>query len=522
MQAAGDWPDAARLLADRSLSLTLDGQARSIETLLDAFPSGACAEDPELAIVRASTAMSRGRLNEASALVAVAETHAETTETDRPSLRAAIALLKMSVERRRGHLAGVTEQLPFLASPASGKTEQDVALSSELRALMLMNLGAAEGWAGLEEAERHLLEGASLARQIGRPYVEVNCLTFLGYASTTRSFAIVRQRCHEAIALAERYGWGAELFLSPALVTLAYTVIWMGEFDEGERWLRRATETLPSDAAPAIGLSMHLVAGMLHAARGFNSEALEQFASAERLQSEMTGTHRVTSQVTGWMAATQARLGMVEAARASLETIADERANWGEILNARAVIHLAEDRPAEALGALQAVLARTAPVIHDFTAVEAHLLAARAHLELGDHWAARNATENALALAEADRLILPFVMTASGDLLEAIPRHETTHAALLIDILDVLDGSSKTTVDLVPSPRTEALSPSELRVLRYLPTNLTRPQIAGELSVSVNTVNTHVRSIYSKLQAGDRSSAVEQARALRLLSPGTR
>jgi LuxR family maltose regulon positive regulatory protein len=113
-------------------------------------------------------------------------------------------------------------------------------------------------------------------------------------------------------------------------------------------------------------------------------------------------------------------------------------------------------------------------------------------------------------------------MTASGDLLEAIPRHETTHAALLIDILDVLDGSSKTTVDLVPSPRTEALSPSELRVLRYLPTNLTRPQIAGELSVSVNTVNTHVRSIYSKLQAGDRSSAVEQARALRLLSPGTR
>jgi LuxR family maltose regulon positive regulatory protein len=57
-------------------------------------------------------------------------------------------------------------------------------------------------------------------------------------------------------------------------------------------------------------------------------------------------------------------------------------------------------------------------------------------------------------------------------------------------------------------------------VLRYLPTNLSRLEIAGELSVSVNTINSHVRSIYAKLQAGDRSSAVRRARQLRLLGPG--
>ncbi|MDT4912397.1 MAG: LuxR family transcriptional regulator, maltose regulon positive regulatory protein [Pseudonocardiales bacterium] len=523
LQAAGDWHDAARLLADRSLSLSLDGQERSIEALLDAFPAGACANDPELALVRAGSAMVRGRLDQAGALLAVAKTHVETTETERRSrLRVAIALLKVSVARRRGHLAGVTEQLAFLASPSTGKTDQDFALSSELRAVTLLNLGAVEGWAGLHEAERHLLQGAGLARQIGRPYVEVSCLAFLGYASTTRSFTTVRQRCHEAIELAERYGWGAESFISPALVTLAYTMIWMGEFDEGERWLRRAKETLQSDAAPAIGLSVHLVAGMLHAARRFTYGALEEFSSAQRLQSELTATHRVTSQVTGWLAATQARLGMVEAARTTLETITDERADWGEINNACAVIHLAENCPKEALGALQAVLAGTAPVIHDFTVVEAHLLAARASLELGDQRAAHDATESALALAEADRLVLPFAMTASGDLLEAIRRHETAHAALLIDIRDVLRGAALTTKDVPPSPPTEKLSPSELRVLRYLPTNLSRPQIAGELSVSVNTVNTQVRSIYAKLQASDRSSAVQRARDLRLLSPGTR
>jgi LuxR family maltose regulon positive regulatory protein len=57
-------------------------------------------------------------------------------------------------------------------------------------------------------------------------------------------------------------------------------------------------------------------------------------------------------------------------------------------------------------------------------------------------------------------------------------------------------------------------------VLRYLPTNLSRPEIARELSVSVNTVNTHIRNIYGKLQASDRSSAVRRARELRLLSVG--
>ena len=64
----------------------------------------------------------------------------------------------------------------------------------------------------------------------------------------------------------------------------------------------------------------------------------------------------------------------------------------------------------------------------------------------------------------------------------------------------------------------EELSPGELKVLRYLPTNLSRPEIASELSVSVNTVSTHIRSIYAKLQAGDRSSAVQRARELRLLA----
>jgi DNA-binding CsgD family transcriptional regulator len=90
-------------------------------------------------------------------------------------------------------------------------------------------------------------------------------------------------------------------------------------------------------------------------------------------------------------------------------------------------------------------------------------------------------------------------MTGSRELLEAVPRHDTAHAALLTDILDIMHGSSPTARGESSPPLAEELSPGELRVLRYLPGNLSRVEIASELSVSLNTVNTHIRSIYAKL-----------------------
>ena len=527
-QAAGDWPEAARLLADHSFSLTLDGHAQTIQALVRAFPPGT--DHPELALVRAMGDLAQGRLDQAAAHLAVAETHAETTPPERQHrLRVAIASLKLSLARRRGDLAGVIEQARFLASPVTGQSDEDIALDSDLRAVALMNLGTAEAWSlGLPDAERHLREGAVLAREIGRPYLEVGCLAQLGFAHIFHGaampeihpFAMTQARCREAIALAERYGWGAEPVIAPALMTLAGTMVFLGEFDEGERWLRRTERALQTDTGPDIRLLLHQTAGILHAGRGRHHEALEELGAAEHLGSQLEGSQALASQVTGWLLATQARLGMTGEARAALAALDDERASSGEIRNARAVICLAEGDPAGALGAVADVLDGTAPVLGYVTVVEAHLLAGLAHRELGDQRAASQAAERALALAESDRLILPFAMTGSAGLLEALPRHQTAHAALLADILDVLHGSSPAAKEQSSSPPAEELSPGELRVLRYLPTNLSRPEIAGELSVSPNTVNAHVRSIYAKLQVRDRSSAVRRARELRLLAAG--
>jgi LuxR family maltose regulon positive regulatory protein len=297
-------------------------------------------------------------------------------------------------------------------------------------------------------------------------------------------------------------------------------MVFLGEFDEGELWLRRTERALQTDTGPDIRLLLHQTAGILNASRGRYHEALEEFGAAEHLASQMEGSQALASQMTGWLLAAQARLGMTGEARARLAALDDERANSGEIRNARAVICLADGDPAGALDVLHDVLDGTAPVLGYVTVVEAHLLAGLAHRELGDQRAASRAAERALALAEADRLILPFTMTGSAGLLEALPRHETAHAALLADILDVLHGSSPAVKEQSSLPPAEELSPGELRVLRYLPTNMSRPEIAGELSVSPNTVNAHIRSIYAKLTVRDRTAAVQRARELQLLAAG--
>ncbi len=521
-QAAGDWSDAARLLADHSFGLTLDGHAQTIESLLRAFPPGAVTEGPDIPLARAACEVARGRLDEAAAHLTVAEASIAATPAGRQHrLEVAAAALRLSLARKRGHLAGVLEQVRFLAAPVTAHSDEDIALDSDLRAVALMNLGIVEAWSlGNQDSQRHLQEGADLARRIGRPYLEVACLAEFAFASKIEPFATTRRRCREAIALAEQHGWGAEPVIAPALVNLAGTLIWTGDFDEGDRWLRRAARALETDTGPAIRLLLHLGTGVLLSGRRRQREALAEFSAAEHLQAQLEGSHALMRQLTSFRLATQARLGQLSEARGSLAALDAELAGSGEIGNARAAIYLAEGNPAAALAVVTPVLNGTAPAIGYMTVVEANLLAALAHRALGDQRAATAATESALALAEADRLVLPFAMTGALGLLEAMPRHKSSHAALLADILDVLRGSSAPP-GLEPSlTEIEHLSPSELRVLRYLPTNLSRPEIASELSVSVNTVNTHIRNIYAKLQAQDRSSAVERARQMRLLSAG--
>jgi LuxR family transcriptional regulator, maltose regulon positive regulatory protein len=517
LQAAGDWDEAARMLTDHALSLTLDGQAGTVAALLRAFPARTGTESADLTLVRAIADQFQLRLDQTDTHLREVKAYAATmAPARRRRLEMAIASVDLLSARLRGHFDSIVEQAGALACLGDGPTGADAALSSDLKAIALLNLGVTEAWSlRLADSERHLVEGAALAGRIGRPYLQVACLAHLGFAATSRSFAVARQRCEEAIVMAARHGWDAEAVIAPALAALANALIWTGQFDVAEHWLDRARRATQTDGEPGIRLLVCLTSAILEVANGHGHRALEEFAAARQMQALMVGEHGLTARVNAWTIATQARLGMTGQARAALAALDGAQAGRGEIRNAAAVIMLAEQDPAAARRELRAVLGGDVAVLSYLTQVEAYLLEAFACRDLGDERASRDAAEQALSLAEPDRLILPFAMTGAWQLLESMSRRDTSHAALVTDILDAVCGPGRGGSAMMPVGQ---LSRSELRVLRYLPTNLTRREIAGDLLVSVNTVDTHIRRIYAKLGATDRTAAVERARELRLLS----
>lgn len=98
------------------------------------------------------------------------------------------------------------------------------------------------------------------------------------------------------------------------------------------------------------------------------------------------------------------------------------------------------------------------------------------------------------------------------------PGDNETRDLLLSEILKLLHGRTPSSLHHKPQRSLDALTSAETRVLRYLPTNLTATEIADELYVSVHTVKSHMRHIYTKLGAHRRREAVEQARTLGLLA----
>jgi LuxR family maltose regulon positive regulatory protein len=528
-QAAQAWAYAARLLVDNALNLTLDGQAAVVHDLLGRFPPAALQADPELTVVLAADQVEHGSLDDAAAYLALAEVHLNRAPPERRArLDVARAVVKLLLARRRGDFSDVLEQVGSLAQPNAVRSHAAVALSSELRAVALMNLGIVEMWFGMAEAEKHLEEAVRLARRTGRPYLEVGCLAHLGFAANVDSFAKARKRCLEAITLAESHGWGESHVIAPALATLGGTLLWSGVYDEAEHVLERAEKALRSDIEPATSLLWHLTQGALHAARGEWDRALERFRSAEEMQTLLVSAHALAVHVRANVIVTQVRLGRLDAASESVAAIEDEPEPWAEMLIALALVRHAQGRPQDAIDALAPVLDGSAPVIrelpvmHEFTAVQAQMVAACAWMELGDGRASEAAVEQALALAEPERLVLPFALAPGRELLERHPRHASAHAALLTTILDILHRGSAVPPSGAVLELAEPLSPSELRVLGYMPSNLSSPEIAGELILSVNTVKTHMRHIYGKLRAHNRSEAVKIARELGLLGRSPR
>ncbi len=165
-----------------------------------------------------------------------------------------------------------------------------------------------------------------------------------------------------------------------------------------------------------------------------------------------------------------------------------------------------------ALNAAEACLAGPAISLHD--QVSALVIAAIAARRLGQPEHAADRLTVALALAEPHRMYQPFLDGggAARSALTVLIRPVSQGAAFAARILQRFD-----TAPAPGQPAVIPLTSSELAVLRFLPSHMTNQEIAEALFLSINTVKTHLRSVYRKLNVTTRREAIARGGKLGLL-----
>jgi LuxR family maltose regulon positive regulatory protein len=521
-QAAQNWALAARVLSDGWVGLGLAGLGDTVHELLTRFPARVIAGDAELAARVAGDQLARGSLEEAERCLALATRTLESVPADRRGrAQAVLAVVRMRLARQRGDLETVAGEAQRLLARA---VTAEPGLGGDLRALALIDLGIAEAWtARFEVADRHLGDGIALAHQIGRPYLEVTGLAHLAQLESWRSFRLGAQRSLQAIELATEHGWPDEPVAGLAYLALGVAMVTQGRLEEAEQALSQAERTVRAEVEPAAGMRLYYGRGMLEFVSGRHDAALNAFQAAERLAGSLVTPHTLAPRLRSHLLQTLVRTGETQQVEQTLADLDGAERARGEIRLAEASLRLAQDDPTAAVAVLAPVIDGSVvmPNAHLWE-VQAFLLQAIAGDALGDAGAARRALEQALDRAAPEGLLFPFLYDPEPGLLDRHRRGGTAHAGLIAEILNVLAGQKPGSPPTGPQHLREPLSHAEARVLRYLPTKLSAPEIAGELYLSVNTVKTHMRHLYDKLGVHRRHEAVEQARALGLLAPSPR
>ena len=302
---------------------------------------------------------------------------------------------------------------------------------------------------------------------------------------------------------------------------LGNVTLWRGQLAEAEGWLDRAELVLQRFGQPNTAMMLYAVRFLLEFARGRHEAAMTAQRAVERIQEGLKMRHTVATKARARTLEMLVRVDDTELVKQALDDMDEDLRGTGEMRLVQATLQLAQDDPEGAAAALAPIFGGASPPDSPRWEIQALLLKARAEDGLGDTGASSRALERALDLAEPDGLLLPFLLHPTPDLLERHSQLSTTHASLISEILNLLAGRTPAARHADAVPLQERLTETELRVLRYLPTNLPAPEIAAELFVSLNTIRTHMRNLYAKLGVHSRTDAVKRARELGLLSPST-
>jgi LuxR family transcriptional regulator, maltose regulon positive regulatory protein len=516
--AAGDWPLAAQLVLDE-LAIGQLTEPHGRNPLADCFrpmPHHPTWTGPQLALIAAALALADNQPAADCEALDTAEGILRHLPADQEiSSRLAAAMLRLAVARRVGDLDAATASMARVEKLLELMPADNLARHAEIHASVLSARGMVQFWSGhLDEAAASLEAGAAAAAVSGNLRDRADCHGYLALLE------VMRGRLSRAAELAaEAVGPVGNGLTGPACgaaeVALAFVHLERNELHDTRDRLKRADAALRARPEKLVGATACLVAVRYRLAEGRIGAASEMIGRARHDWSPPSWLeHRLTLLESRAYAAAGDISSAVDAAGradpgASLDATAALAHAWLDGGDDQAASHALQNGPDDDVD------------VQDHIRLDRWLADARLGYSSGDQARGRRSLQRALRLGEQEQLRLSFAMEAAWirPVLRSDPQLADTHRHLF-EPGPIGAGRGRAgppaTGEATPVI-VEQLSGREREVLGLLSGMLSTAEVASELYISVNTVKTHLKSIYRKLAATHRGEAVRRARQLELL-----
>ncbi|MEU7382280.1 LuxR C-terminal-related transcriptional regulator [Streptomyces sp. NPDC042207] len=503
--AAGDWPFTARTLVDDlAIGQFFTGlRSGDLGELFSRMPPETTG--PEADLVRAARELSDGDPGHALPHLERARRELARAGSGGAAARLGLALLDTLAAR----MTGCPDRAEHAARSA-GELLRDLPAElprkhPELAALLQTHLGAARLWAGRFEDAGAALRAAAAGSEGATALSRQDALSLLALIDCLTGWPTrAERRVLAALADAERFSLAEPTGSGLGHLVLAAVALDRDELGEARALLDRATAARLSPWDPVTAAALVIVRARLQLARKETRAALE---TAESAVPAAVASPWAEAHIALVVSAAHLAEGRPEQA---VKVLRDAVGQDAACTVAAARAHLAAGDPGAALDLLDALPAgqRAGPAV----TVRALLVRAEATGRQGDHATARRLVTRALLDARNERLRRPFQETGPW-----LRRLLDTDAFARLPARPGPRSGKEPEPGHPPALVVDRLSDRELDVLQRLARMMTTEEIAADLFVSVNTVKTHLKSVYRKLGVNRRNEAVHRARELRLL-----
>jgi LuxR family transcriptional regulator, maltose regulon positive regulatory protein len=447
-------------------------------------------------------------------------------ETEFRSLAASIAAARAYRSLALGDIPGVK----MYAREAQASAQDD---QSQHYTQAIALLGIAEYASGnLHVAEEGLLKFQALMWRVN------DIASAIGITFTLANIKLVQGRLREAVSayqqsLQQAVDRGAPFFIGASELHrgLSELLCEQNDLDSAARYLQSAQQAGEQGATTGWPQRFYIAQARLKESQGDLAGALVLLEEAER---ELIRNPLPDRPVAALIARTWVRMGELSKAlfwvrEQKLSPDDDlsfmhefEHLTLARALIARYITDRKDDDLHAALGLLQRLLQAAEDGGRNGSAIEILILQSLAHQAGGDQALALATLERALALAAPEGYVRVFVdegelmKTLLGELAKEQGHPLQGYLKRLLEAFTRPVAAISVGTGRLKPGLAEPLSERELEVLKLLRSELSGPEIARQLIVSLNTLRTHTKNIFNKLGVNNRRAAVRRAEELDL------